>query len=379
MKKIIILLFLIPNLYSQTKITNKVLIPFREKNLWGLSDTLGNIIVKPFAKKIKDFIISYDGNFTSRYVVKTNKNFYVIDKNKTIFLPELNSYDSIRLNINYPNHFWIYKKGKAGLFYKNKEFIACLYDQISPSYNESFKIKKGELVGVINSLGKLIIPIKYNNIYQSWEYEDEKNPKFVWVTDDGLVEKKILDTKITPKYYGSISEKIVGVKDICGDCDDQYESIKKSLAKKYDFVKIQIANNLAFVTKGNKIGVVDLDTEEELVNPIYDEVEDYARDRDVKVFKVKLNGKYGLVKSNNLIVLNCEYDEINEDHVLTKDNKKGIIIFNTIYPYIKPKYLTIKSIEGIQVNENWQFGLFEVTTANGKGFVGENGVEFFKD
>mgnify|MGYP006160615057 CR=1 FL=1 len=145
-----------------------------------MSDTLGNIKVKPIYKEIKNFIIDYENDFASRYVVKSNKTYYVIDQNKKVLLPELNTYDSIYLNKNYPNHFWVFKKGKVGLYHKNKEIIGCFYDKITVLANESYEVQNGKLSGLINSLGKLIIPIEYVRIRPSWDEEDEKNPKFVF-------------------------------------------------------------------------------------------------------------------------------------------------------------------------------------------------------
>lgn len=385
MKKLLFLLLAVTNLSAQTKITNKVLIPFRDKNLWGLSDTLGKVLVKPFAKEIKDFIITRDGEFNSRYVVKTNKTYYVINKNKTVFLPENNLYDSIALNKYFPNHFWIWKKGKIGLYHNNKEIIPCDYDKVKPVSNESYLVKKNELYGLINSQGKLIIPIEYVKIRASWDEADEKNPKFVWVAKGLFVEKKFYDTRIVSKEnidYGDI----VGIKEMGEQLleEPNLTKIKQELLTIYDEVEIDQYNELIYVKKAGKKGVVDFNSKQEMIAPLYDEVSSFAYDRDEKVFKVKLQNHFGLVKTGNKIMVEPEFDAIENDResglcVLTKDNKKGAVVFNTIYPYIKAKYKDIKSKEAVYVSKTWQFGLFEVTTEKCKGYVGENGVEFFKD
>lgn len=363
---------------SQAQTTCKVAIPFRDKNLWGLSDTLGKIVVKPFAKEIKDFTINSTGKFDSRYVVKTNKTYYVIDRNKKVLLPELNTYDSIRLHSAYPDHFWVLKKGKVGLFHKNKEIIACQYDKVTPTYNDSYIVKKGKVCGLINSTGKLIIPIEYLDIDPSWKEEDEKNPKFVWVAQGMLVEKKFYDAKIIKNTDDDLISGIKVVEEAM-PAKTSNNDIKSELLKKYDAVDINTYSSIATVTKKGKKGIVSLADEEEVISPKYDHIDYYGWDKDEKVYKVLLDGKYGLVKPRNISILDCEFDEILDNRVLIKDNKKGMIVLNTIYPYIKPKYLDIKSRDGIQINDHWQFGLFEVVTENGKGLVGENGVEFFKN
>ncbi|WP_395043074.1 WG repeat-containing protein [Flavobacterium sp.] len=380
MKNIILLLMLSSSLYSQKTTINKILIPYREKNLWGFSDTLGNIKVKPIYKDVKSFFIDEETNFTARYVVKTNKKYFVIDQNSKVLLPELNNYDSIYINKLYYDRFSIYRNGKTGIFLKNKELIPCIYDKLSIATNESYYVKNGKLEGLINSSGKIIIPLKYKNVHPSWEDNDKNNSEYVWVAEGEFHEKKFYDKKINPeKYDGEIYEKTLAQEPGSKDYESYLEKKRIELKKIYDEVDIDAYNSVAYVTKNNKKGLVMLYKMEEIIRPIYDELVNYGWDKSESVYKVKLNNKYGLVKPRNVIVLNCEFDEIEADRVLVKDGKKGFIVFNTIYPYIKPKYLTIKSIEGVQVNENWQFGLFEVTTPNGKGFVGENGVEFFKD
>lgn len=387
MKKMILLLLTF-HLYAQKPSTSEVLIPFREKKLWGLSDTLGNLKVKPIYKEIKSFFIDKQNDeFISRYVVKTNKSYFVINKDKKVFLPEANTYDSIQISTYYPNHFWVFKKGKTGLYHKNKEIIACLYDEILPAANGSYRVKKSDLMGLINASGKLIIPTQYQYIRPTWdddeteEGEEKENPnKFIWIAESSKGVKKFYDTKVpeTSVATATIYEKRLGSETISGDSDN-YDIIQKKLLETYDKVEINDFLKIAYVTKNGKKGVVDLTSNQEIINLIYDDVVYDNTNKKIRIFKAKRNGKYGLIQDGNKAILNCEFDDIDENHVLTKDNRKGVFVFNTIYPYIKPKYLTLKAIEPISISDYWQFGLFEVTTEKGKGYVGENGVEFFKD
>lgn len=382
MKKCILFLLLSCSLAAQNKVSNKVLIPYRDKNLWGLSDTLGKVVVKPFAKEIKQFVISTNKKYNSRYVVKTNKSYFVIDQNKTVLLPETNVYDSIVVDNYYLNNFYVYKNGKAGVYTKGKQLIACQYDKITAEANDSYFVYKNELQGLINSQGKLIIPIEYTNIYQSWE--DIKKPKFVWVAEGKSVDKKFYDIKIPGKNdrLMDIATKRLG-DELIVDGIAIDEKIKK-LKEQYDSVEFNSRLYNAIVEKGHKFGIYDFEADKETVAPLYEEIKPYAYDRGVLAYLVKLNGKFGMVKEGNIKVLDAEYDDISYDtknrmHVLAKNNKKGIIVFNTIYPIIPAKYSDILSYRPIHIHDTWQFGLFTVVTENGTGYVGENGVEFFKD
>lgn len=368
---------------------NSPLIPYRDGKLWGFCDTLGNVKVKPLYKEIKDFNINSGENMVSRYVVKTNQKYFVIDQNRKVLLPELNAYDSIYLNKYHENHFWVYKKGKVGLFFKNKEVLPCLYDAISVSYNGSYEVRNGKLCGLVNSLGKLIIPIEYLDIYKSWDDEDETNSKFVWVAKGLLVKKKFYDV-IIEKNDDLSSSSLVGKAVEVMEADetistDLYNGKIAKMEAKYDEIaQVNKYSHYAIVISKGKKGVYSLETEKEVVATKYDEVEFFNYDKGKKVFLVKLNQKYGLVKEGNISILECDYDKIeeNEKHrviLISKNNKFGCVIFNTIYPPIQPKYKSIKSVDGIPISNSWQFGLFEVETETGKGYVGENGVEFFKN
>jgi len=77
MKINIILLILFGNiLIAQDFQEKELLIPYRDKDLWGFCDSLGNIKVKPFASVIKD--IKYD--------VSTSKSRFVIKEENTIIM-----------------------------------------------------------------------------------------------------------------------------------------------------------------------------------------------------------------------------------------------------------------------------------------------------
>ncbi|GAA4059019.1 WG repeat-containing protein [Flavobacterium chungnamense] len=379
MKKTLFLLLISLTIYAQKPINSNVLIPYRNKNLWGLSDTLGNIKVKPIYKDIKDFFIDKDTDFTSMYAVKTNKSYFVIDRNGKVIIPETYGYDSIYVNKFYYDRFLVYKKGKMGL-YKNKELIPCIYDKVEIGTNESYYVKMGKLSGLINAKGKLIIPVLYDDVHPSFEEKDDYNSEYVWVAEKKNEEKKFYDFKIPTKLDRSMYEKnIVEEANSNDDDSDKEELFKAKLKERYDKVNIVMYYKVAYVEKNNKKGLVELPSLKEIISPIYEELSSYGWDNSEIVYKVKLNNKYGFVKPGNVTILNCEFDEIEDLGILIKDGKKGYYTFNSIYPYIQPKYLSIKNYDDIDINDTWQFKLFEVTTEKGKGYVGENGVEFFKD
>ncbi|MGX7668608.1 WG repeat-containing protein [Flavobacterium pedocola] len=388
MKKTVLFLLLITTItYGQTQKTQedtKILIPYRVKNLWGLSDTLGNIKVQPAYKEIKDFHIAYNKKRSSRYVVKTNKNYFVINRSKKVFLPETNTYDSILISRSDINQFYVFKKGKAGLYTNGKELIPCLYDEIHPTHNSSFVVKKGKFAGLLNSSGKTIIPVEYDRIHPSYEDKDQNKPQFIWKAKGFFTDKEFSDVKV--KKTSQESESSAGMVELMDakEADLDIDAIAHKLGKIYRFVDVDRYRKFAFVGKDKKTGVIDLRTESFIINPEYDYIMFSGEDHDKKIFEVVNNKKYGLVKEGNIFLLPVEYDKITSSYelgalLLKKDNKTGLYIFNTSYPFIPAKYEAIKKSMPIQINDTWQFGLFKVETEKGEGYVGENGIEFFKN
>lgn len=91
----------------------------------------------------------------------------------------------------------------------------------------------------------------------------------------------------------------------------------------------------------------------------------------------------GVVNENGEIILPFIYDEIvftdtNTEAQLYLNGKEGRKIFFSHYPVIEPKYDSILPHEILRVNNNWNFGVFKVKIGNNEGYVGENGVEYFR-
>jgi hypothetical protein len=66
--------------------------------------------------------------------------------------------------------------------------------------------------------------------------------------------------------------------------------------------------------------------------------------------------------------------------VKTERNKKlGMVMFFTTYPPIDNLYESITQMRNLSVSKSWSFGILKVTKNGKVGYVGENGVEYFRD
>lgn len=103
---------------------------------------------------------------------------------------------------------------------------------------------------------------------------------------------------------------------------------------------------------------------------------------DRELWFVKKIGKYGIVDESGNMVLPYNYDgftDIQLSHIIVqKDGLEGVFIPYTIYSPIPCVYETIALAESLRVTRNWSFGVFAVRKSGQTGYVGENGVEYFR-
>jgi hypothetical protein len=103
--------------------------------------------------------------------------------------------------------------------------------------------------------------------------------------------------------------------------------------------------------------------------------------KELKV--ICLDGKFGCVNQNDSVILPCIYDRliIKERHKYIETSigsKHGLKLLFTHYPTIDAIYDTIELTTQFEINENWSFILYYATKGNQAGFVGENGIEYFR-
>ncbi len=95
------------------------------------------------------------------------------------------------------------------------------------------------------------------------------------------------------------------------------------------------------------------------------------------------SGKFGLVDNSLKEYLPYAYDFIDIDYIngyfmLFKEGKMGVKMITSTYPMIQPKYDFMEHYINLKVSKSWSFVLFNVVKNGMTGYVGENGVEYFK-
>ena len=340
------------------------LIPYRDNSLWGFCDTLGKVKVKPQFSQVNPFS-------EGLALVQKNKKYSYCDENGIL---KLNFSDSVQ---NFTKkHFGFLEKGKWGIVLE-KNII------VKPTYNEF--ISWGELENEDGTMELQILAkkgLKYYTIglnankkpiIKNIKYEESTDAIAEYRSDFVENEQKITKRKAAidsiAKLYG-------------------YDSIiymKSYKFNSYDnpslFYKVKKAGNfgiiLTYVSYTDKIEIIK-------TTPIvFQQVSNLGFISYDFVFIAKKNNKVGLVKNGDEEIVPIKFDEIrsyNSEFAITVlANKLGCKIFNTVYPSIENKYDDIKLDFKIYAKSNWNFLVFKVLKDNKVGYVGENGVEYFKD
>lgn len=392
MKFFIIFIFLFTNsLFSQNLKKNELLIPYRDGKLWGLCDTLGVVKVKPFADEVLDFKINDD--FSGKYTFRVNTINKIIDNKENVLL-ENKEYDSI--SIQYFNSgIEVYKKKKVGVVLNGKEIIPCIYDRINEIQNGSYEVIKNDKYGLINSFGKMIIPVKYYAI----DFSDKMNTdsdKFIWQAS--YKSRKKVDyfyddiRRRNEPLYSELGNTFV--KKSQQQINDETRNNFSEIHKKYDYIREIIDGRLAIVENPNnsattieemkKVGVISIINKKEIIPLDYTGISYITNEKGKAIFVLSKNNKSIFADEDLEQILPTDFDDVinyNESvYIIKKNNKWGAKIFHTVYQYIPIKYKSINLARTIRINKHWSFNIFEVELENGeKGFVGENGVEYFKN
>ena len=231
------------------------IIGYKSNGLWGFYGASNRSVNIP---AIYSDIEGLDEQFIK---VKYNGRWGLIKSNGDQILGT--DYDSIEsTSIGWlTSYFKVSKNGKYGIIDSNRQEVVPLIYQDVSKFNDSYlKIKSDYMYGVYSINGKKeIISPKYEEIsmMSSWFKVRQQGR---W----GLIDYN--DNLIIPFKYGDI----------------------KTLNNSFFGVKL-----------GNVWGTVDAKTGNEVISPAYDKIE-YAK---MNYFKVKQNGKWGVVTYEGKLVV----------------------------------------------------------------------------
>ena len=294
---------ILPNSYYVIKFLNNGLLSIRNYGGWGLADVRGNIIIEP---RYIDEIIFEDG--FSKIQVKGASFTQKINKVGSIFVHngknEVELPDSVYWGTDFIHRISIVR-GKMGHYdvigvinTKGKIIIPTKYKRISLLSNKTISVQEGDCYGIFDLKGNTIFP----PIFTSIEYINDDRIRVTWnlrITEEwdnkhdyaGDKYKRYDNNYLVGNrsalcnFKGEIinDKTFIGV----GKVVNQYACAYKE--KRLEIVKED--GQIREIIRCSQIGIIDL-LGNVIVEPIYDCINLY----DGTLYaKVRKDGKYGII------------------------------------------------------------------------------------
>ena len=377
-------------------IENKVLAPYRQGDRWGYSDTLGRVMIPPVYDSVSvlvDFGILY----------QKGKMGAVNAAGKILTPPR---YDEVSDPYNYGVGLVVRQGHLRGfLTLDGKLAVPVLFEEVTLSEGDVLTVQLKNKFGLYNMAGRRLLPAEYDEM--NIPLRDERLTPGMWTLAKKGKNYFIVNHKtgkLLPYKYIEEDNGPMAVADMDVAFDDSYGARLKAEDVKEQLGADQVEefvfnngyawndNNYFLVTKNGKQGLYDKRRKKLITTLEYDTILYVIRANAgaylQKTFEflvaVKKQGQAGLVTDRGEEVLPFIYDHIGplkgntNGFEIKKDGKVGVLLLYTSYPVISPKYEQIGFAASLPVNAGWNFSLYRVQYQGRTGYVGENGVEFFK-
>jgi len=349
----------IPFMYKKLNCKCNFCIGYKNKN-FGIIDYSNKKII-PF-----EFQNIIAPNCLYAIIEKNNKKgIYSFKENKIIFEPK---YDDIIYSKKFtPNNCYLISNNKKYIYLKENNFLE-IDSYIYKNQKTIFPIKNKKM-GLIKN-GELIIPMKYQEIEETvnnWNIAKKNNKWGIISKEKTIVSFEYDDIKRIGNYFYVKKDNKYGILDnsktilpanydsieMLSGCFLTSKNSKKSLYCKKDKLEANYDNiskltkintedkNIYFVaeTKNKKeLWILKEEKLSKIFNENYDDFIKYENK-----FIVKNNGKYALVKENDLEKIKFKYKNAQIINIFETDMlkvKRGIIS----YPN-EPKKVTLATIK----------------------------------
>lgn len=291
-------------------------------------------------------------------------------------------------------------KGKYGLIDSTgKPVLPFIYDGIEPQKWKDkiyFILEAGKKSGLADQTGKLLLPAKYDELKLISEgpYAAAfSGSAYVKVKPDGIVEKATaadwqkLESLGEKRISGAPHTDFGGPYTLNGKMGYLVRRLRPgydSIPAIYDAIsEINIYDNILWVKKDGLWGVIGPKN-----NSIFPLLYEESGSVSVKhnLYAGKKNGKYGILKPDGAVLVPFEWDDLyftNDKFwcIVIKNKKEGVIILDGNAPVFIPARYKDVSANPVTVieHEGRKIRLFGVETEHGYGYIGEDGMEYFKD
>jgi hypothetical protein len=361
-----------------------MLVPYRIKNLWGFSDLKGNMKITPQYDDVKQIKYYWtDGSsFQSVMVVSKGANIFAINHHNDVVVPPDGNFDDISLDEYYYSVATITKQGKKGVFYNNKQIIPCQYSSIEREKNLSFRVLADGKSGIINSKGKIVVPVEYYGMH----IKGEDKEHVTWIAGKANNVKNDFqdDLVVDPRKQEMHTYNISGMSPPqLNLLPGQEDTIIKNIRKIYPNATMD--NNysyIIYVNKNGKWGIFNVLKNKLTVPCEYDELKAENNTQPQIAIRAKKGMLYGYIDEDNNILAPLIFNaagKVYNNFILRQGTKVGMLTGGL--QYIPPNYLSIKVSDDVfdAKTATTQFFLKVITASGQKGYINSNGFEYFKD
>lgn len=290
----------------------------KSNNLYGAINDKGEIIIPFTYNKLGNFKNGYAYYMTAQYGLVDIQNHTLKAQWEWISDVDTNGIAIVK------------KSGKFGLMTVNGSVILPVqFDYITPAAESLYLIVKNGLYGFYNTREQCYataIDYDYNQAYEADYYTNGRN--FKLIQDD---EVAIADANGRLSInYGTYSNIFFAKNDIIrAQKNNRYGFLDRKLkaitAFEYDRAS-DFDNNVAIVKKGitsmliDKTGKVIYTLKNGDINPFHDQL-----------YKISLNGQYGLINNEGKLLLNTEFGDLEMVHsnLIRCTKSDGIYLYNS--------------------------------------------------
>lgn len=389
--------------------------PYRVGSMWGYSDTLGTIRYQPRFDSLGFFKVCYVNTFAARAVFLEKGKFGMIDHRLKVVIPP--QYDLLQLHLIASGGFIQAKKGSrmGALTLDGLPLVPLLYDTaLGDLFLTGILIEKGGKKGLYDINGKLLAKPEYDKIsshyglneqgkYGRLGYKAEKKDKTYFIDLNGktipfeqakfpkppLTDEVAVESPAPP--HGTGGESAYAKKQRL-----QWESKELALANSLgvDSIKrLDPGNKFIKTMKNGKIGLAENEGKGRLMEPQFDEMPlaiyghrwpAYKKIGSDHLFFVRNAGEpLRCIGDEGQLLFPFEMTEVWKDgfgRIRYKNGAlTGIFIPHSPYALIPPIYESLEVVENLPQRIGMGFLVFKVRKNGRYGFLGMNGVEYFRE
>lgn len=364
---LLLALFFMGNLSAQTLGEEaKVWVPYNDHGVWGFSDTLGNIQLKPRFEQVDFFFVRRFGKDQYEYTsqVETRWGDNLIRPNGELMLPKKTQEMRQLANSSRRGKIFLLKiNDHLGIYDLVEGWLAKpRFDSLYPSTYNNWMLLKADDDATFTRFNLNTLQPETTEIVSVSEYWADMGTINIATTTDGKRHK------LTGNGMEEVSEEELA----------RYEDL--------DGVMLEEIPDEWFSDQYSWRGPKP--SAEELGLDRATAYKDYSRLPFVKNYPFSKaiigtrDGKMGMVDENGNVMIPFEYDRVQfadpaTEAYLVKNGLIGYKLMFSHHPTIEPRYEKFERAHQLPVSQSWVFALFRVEINGERAYVGENGVEYF--